>query len=77
MCMYEIFNPYPTHPLYVNIYRRSNNSDIGIYFQRSKVAGDATAKKSPMLPQGYKETIHDYGEGEWKVNATIPIETED
>ena len=31
-CVYEIYNPYPTHTLYLNLYRKTNNSDIGIYY---------------------------------------------
>jgi len=77
MCMYEITNPHPDHTLYLNLYRLTNNSDIGIYFKSSeaKGAGSALAKKSPLLPKGYKETIHDYVPGDWKANATVPIET--
>lgn len=77
MCMYEIFNPYPTHTLYVNLYRQTNNSDIGIYFEESQPGLQAVAKKSPLLPKGYKEKIHEYVPGEWKANASIPIETQD
>lgn len=77
MCMYEIYNPYPQHTLYVNLYRQTNNSDIGIYFEESKKGYKVSAKKSPLLPKGYKEKIHEYVPGEWKVNASIPIETQD
>ena len=77
MCMYEIFNPYPEHTLYINVYRQTNNSDIGIYFEKSKKVPEASAKKSPLMPKGYKESIHEYVPGEWKANATIPVETED
>jgi hypothetical protein len=77
MCMYEIFNPYPDHTLYINVYRQTNNSDIGIYFEKSRDVPEAVAKKSPLLPRGYKESIHEYVPGEWKANATIPVETTD
>ena len=77
MCMYEIINPHPKHTLYVNLYRQTNNSDIGIYFEESKHGLQTTAKKSPLLPNGYKEKIHEYVPGEWKANASIPIETQD
>ena len=75
--MYEVFNPYPEHTLYINVYRQTNNSDIGIYFEKSKKVPEASAKKSPLLPKGYKESIHEYVPGEWKTNATIPVETSD
>jgi len=78
VCMYEIYNPYPDHTVYLNVYRMTNNSDIGIFYEdSSQTSGGASARKSPFLPKGYKETIHDYNPGEWKVNATIPIETEE
>ena len=66
MCMYEIINPWPTHTLYLNIYRQTNNTDIGIYFEKSEVVAEAHAKKSPLMPHGSKETIHEYIPGEWK-----------
>jgi len=77
MCMYEIYNPYPSHTLYLNVYRLTNNSDIGVYFKNSEKEGEAAAKKSPLLPMGYKDKIHEYVPGEWKTNATIPIETKE
>ena len=76
VCMYEIYNPLPDHTVYLNVYRMTNNSDIGIFYEDSATR-KATARKSPILPKGYRETIHDYNPGEWKVNATIPIETEE
>lgn len=76
LCMYEIYNPNPTHSIYLNIYRLTNNSDIGIFYEDAETGG-ASARKSPFMPKGYKEKIQDYNPGEWKVNATIPIETED
>ena len=75
MCMYEVYNPYPKHTLYVNLYRQTNNSDIGIYFEESKRGLQSVAKKSPLLPKGYKEKVHEYMAGEWKLNTSIPIET--
>ena len=55
----------------------TNNSDIGIYFEKSKKEdGEAVAKKSYFLPKGYKEGIHDFIPGEWKENVSIPIETQ-
>ena len=40
-------NPYPSNTLYINIYRLTNNSDIGIYFEKSKKQdGEAAVKKS-------------------------------
>ena len=75
-CVYEIFNPHPTHTLYLNLYRKTNNSDIGIYYQKSENVDEVRAKKSPLMPKGTKDTIKDYVPGEW-VDANIPIETED
>ena len=79
MCMYEIINPYPTHTLYLNVYRLTNNSDIGVFYEDSEniSVGDAKGKKSPLLPKGYKEKIQEYVPGEWKANTTIPIESEE
>ena len=69
-------NPYPSNTLYINIYRLTNNSDIGIYFEKSKKQdGEAAVKKSFFLPKGYKERIHDFIPGEWKENVSVPIET--
>lgn len=31
-CVYEIFNPFPNQTLFLNIYRQTNDSDIGIFF---------------------------------------------
>ena len=76
MCMYEIYNPRPGNTLYVNLYRLTNNSDIGIYFKDPEV-GDAQARKSPLLPSGYKESIQEYVPGEWRENATVPVESYD
>ena len=36
VCVYEIYNPYPQHTLYLNLYRLTNNSDVGIYYQKGK-----------------------------------------
>ncbi len=77
MCTYEVYNSRPAHTLYLNVYRKTNNSDIGIYYQKSaQASGDAAAKKSPYVPKDVKRSIRDYIPGQW-VNASIPVETED
>jgi hypothetical protein len=75
MCMYEVTNPYPGHTLYLNVYRLTNNSDVGIYYQKSTKAKDSEAHKSRMMPRGSKETLHEYVPGEWKQDVTVPTET--
>ena len=55
MCMYEIFNPYPDHTLYVNVYRQTNHADVGMYFEST---ANAKVTRRYLLPQGSKETLH-------------------
>lgn len=77
MCMYEIYNPHPTHTLYLNVYRQTNNSEIGVYYEKASSVEDANAKKNKLMPYGYKEKIQEYVPGEWKAKESVPIETED
>lgn len=37
VCHYQIFNPSPNRTLYLNIYRETNLTDIGVYYERSEV----------------------------------------
>jgi len=37
VCHYQVFNPSPNRTLYLNIYRETNLTDIGVYFERSEV----------------------------------------
>ena len=58
----------------------TNNSDIGMYFQKSQhAATSAVAKKSPLMPIGTKKVMQDlaYVPGEWKDTITTPHETEE
>ena len=44
----------------MNVYRKTNNSDIGIYYQKAEYVDEVKAKKSPLMPKGTKESIKDY-----------------
>ena len=37
VCHYQIFNPSPNRTLYLNIYRETNLTDIGVYYERPEV----------------------------------------
>lgn len=37
VCHYQIFNPSPNRTLYLNIYRETNLTDIGVYYERSEI----------------------------------------
>lgn len=76
VCVYEVYNPYPQHTLYLNLYRLTNNSDIGIYYQKGKDMDSASAKREKLLPKGTKEAIKDYIPGEW-TNVTKIQESEE
>lgn len=74
MCMYEIFNPFPDHTMYVNVYRQTNHADVGMYFEST---ANAKVTRRYLLPQGSKETLHQYVAGEWREEIEEPFETEE
>ena len=78
MCMYEVFNPYPGHTMYLNVYRKTNHSDIGVYYQESKQEpGTASNHRSPLMPRGSRQAIQEYVAGGWEPKASIPVESEE